>query len=182
MTYLKPRRWWARPLTFLWRCQTKNITEQIAMGATYLDIRVRYDKKHGGWRLCHGIVHLGDKCYTMLPGLLRELPEMSMRVVLERGDSIDEERFVGLSQVIRQRFPNVTLFGIKAGWETIYCNKEIENIVADLFYKPSDSAKGLWSNLWYALTHLSTIVSYSKKIPYSELKEYNNIIYLVDRI
>lgn len=182
MTYLKARRWWARPVATLWRAQTKNVAEQIASGATYLDIRVRYDKKCGRWRLCHGIVDLGDKSYSMLSSLLRELPEMSMRVILERGDIIDEERFAGLSHILLQRFPHISLLVIKSGWKVIYTNKEIENIVADIFYKPFDSAKGLWRNLWHTITHLTTIANYAKNTPYSDLKEDTEIIYLVDRI
>lgn len=55
-TYLKPRKWWMRLINFTSKCQKLTINEQVEHGVRYFDFRIRYDKKLGAFRNCHGLV------------------------------------------------------------------------------------------------------------------------------
>lgn len=44
-SYLKSKKWWMRPFSFMARCQSKNIKEQyITYGVRCFDLRIRYDE------------------------------------------------------------------------------------------------------------------------------------------
>ena len=67
-SYLPPRHKIFNFFKGFWRCQDKNINEQLASGVEYLDVRVRYTFD-GKVRLCHGIVDYGGE-YADLAGLV----------------------------------------------------------------------------------------------------------------
>lgn len=59
-TYLKPRKWWMRLISFTSKCQKLSIDEQLKHGVRYFDFRIRYDKELGLFLNCHGLVEYTD--------------------------------------------------------------------------------------------------------------------------
>lgn len=60
-SYLPPRRWWMRPISFMAKCQRFDIrTQYEKYGVRCFDLRVRFNK-HGLGIVCHGIV---EYCFT----------------------------------------------------------------------------------------------------------------------
>lgn len=142
MTYLPPRRWWARPIARWWRCQSRPVAEQYAAGVRHLDIRVRRDDAYH-WRLCHGAVDLATTPQLSLSSLLAPIinaaPQATIRLVLERGDAATRQAFYGAILP-----PAVTERAIKTPWVHLY---QDPRPAADHYYKPLDTARPWWRQL-----------------------------------
>ena len=69
----------------------------------------------GAWRLCHGLVDL-DMERGSLGALLDELAGLRVRLILERGDSLE---FEVLIPRLRERYPNLSFACIKKGWRVL---------------------------------------------------------------
>ena len=54
-TYLRPRKWWQRLISWTAQCQDKTITEQYKAGVRCFDLRIKRGKK-GGLCIAHGLV------------------------------------------------------------------------------------------------------------------------------
>ncbi len=173
MTFLKARRWWARPFTRYWRCQEHNVARQVRQGkARLLDIRVRQDKA-GKWRFCHGFIDLGKMCSSSLPELLNDHViaqagnRVKIRLVFERGSS--KEAFYTAIHEIAKTMPQVVRAAIKSPWTDLF-NYEWRSV--DCYFKPIVTDKPLWKQLrklWavlvttpreYALSHRDDITEH----------------------
>lgn len=68
-TYLNPRKWWMKPFSWMAKCQNNTILNQIILGATVFDFRIRLkgyidpDNLINNVRIVHGLVEYGDN-YT----------------------------------------------------------------------------------------------------------------------
>jgi len=117
-TYLTPRKWWGRLLAFTARCQRVYYTEQIDLGATMFDVRVRFDKD-GKHILCHGLIEYKE--YAPVLYLLTTLNYRAaslnipyyVRVVLEsrRPSEEQKEHFRSWCQALQQLHKNLVFFG-----------------------------------------------------------------------
>lgn len=132
-TYLRARRRVMELFSGIWRTQRLTLEEQRAAGVGYVDVRIRRTKvlsrngnfalkcshatkRERGWRLCHGLVDL-DMEWDSLGALLDELTGLRVRLILERGDSLE---FEVLIPRLRERFPNLSFACIKKGWRVLY--------------------------------------------------------------
>ena len=185
-SYLQPR---YRIFDFFkgfWRCQDKNINEQIANGVEYLDVRVRYtfDCKV---RLCHGFVDYGKE-YNSLAELVDDLinknipttkskkKKIHYRIILERGNRFSFES--DTDEIIENQIKdnsNAVLdwVVIKKGWKTYYQNFGKLTIVDVCFKK--------WNifNIIYALFGGNPIKMHAEK---NDAYDNSNIILFKDYI
>ena len=147
-SYLQPRYKIFNLFKGFWRCQDKNIHEQIASGVEYLDVRVRYtfDCKV---RLCHGFVdydkeydslaELVEECiYKNVPATKSKKKKIHYRLILERGNRFSFES--DTDEIIENQIkdnPNAVLdwVVIKKGWNTYYQNFGKVTIVDVCFKK-----------------------------------------------
>ena len=134
-SYLQPRHKIFNFFKGFWRCQDKNIKEQLSSGVEYLDVRVRYtfDCKV---RLCHGLVDFGkeynsiaelveDLIYKNVPTTKSKKKKIHYRLILERGNrfSFESDTDEIMVNQIKDN-PNAILdwVVIKKGWKTYYQN------------------------------------------------------------
>ncbi len=101
------------PVSFLWRTQRHSVWSQMADGARYLDIRVRRTKS--GWRACHGLVDLRWR-FATLDGLLDLFGDRRIRLILERGSSLEFETLV---QRLAEAHGNLSFACVKKGWRVL---------------------------------------------------------------
>ena len=68
-TYLNARKWWMKPFSWMAKCQNNTILNQIQLGATVFDFRIRLkgyidpDNLINNVRIVHGLVEYGNN-YT----------------------------------------------------------------------------------------------------------------------
>lgn len=82
MTYLPTKKWWMRPLAIFAKCQDKSLEQQIALGARYFDIRVRFDK-NGNPILAHGLVEYEGNVWDALKTIAQCVEVPYVRIMLE---------------------------------------------------------------------------------------------------
>lgn len=126
-SYLKPKRWWMRPFSFMARCQKADIRRQWTEGVRCFDLRVRFDSD-GEPFLCHGLMRYEGDVNTMLYELntyASEAHEMALvRVMLEDNILSDvgfqESQYAYFCHRIETAplFTHLRFFGgwTKAGW------------------------------------------------------------------
>ena len=185
-SYLQPRYKIFNLFKGFWRCQDKNIHEQIASGVEYLDVRVRYtfDCKV---RLCHGFVdydkeydslaELVEECiYKNVPATKSKKKKIHYRLILERGNRFSFES--DTDEIIENQIkdnPNAVLdwVVIKKGWKTYYQNFGKVTIVDVCFKK--------WNifNIIYALFGGNPIKMHAEK---HDAYDNRNIILFKDYI
>ena len=185
-SYLQPRHKIFNFFKGFWRCQDKNIHEQIASGVEYLDVRVRYtfDCKV---RLCHSFVDYGkeydslaelveDCIYKNVPATKSKKKKIHYRIILERGNRFSFES--DTDEIIENQIkdnPNAVLdwVVIKKGWKTYYQNFGKVTIVDVCFKK--------WNifNIIYALFGGNPIKMHAEK---HDAYDNRNIILFKDYI
>ena len=134
-SYLQPRYKIFDLFKGFWRCQDKNINEQISSGVEYLDVRVRYTSE-GMVRLCHGFVDYGNE-YADLGALIyyyiwrntstKKHPKKKIhyRLILERGNRFSFESDIDKIRWIEKTHNYNAVLDwvvIKNGWKTYYQN------------------------------------------------------------
>lgn len=149
LTYLPPRRWWARLFRPFWQCQDKTAAAQYAAGARRMDIRIRRTHR-GTWRPCHGIIDLGTRDYPSLRALLQAhniypREELSLRIVLERVNDLEAD-----THFFKQLLAYACIEGyiiaeaaIKSPWQCFLGPDSTPTV--DHYHKPLDTARP-----WYA--------------------------------
>lgn len=147
-SYLQPRYKIFNFFKGFWRCQDKNINEQLASGVEYLDVRVRYtfDCKV---RLCHGFVDYGkeydslaelvEECiYKNVPATKSKKKKIHYRIILERGNRFSFESDtdeIMVNQIKDNTNAVLDWVVIKKGWKTYYQNFGKVTIVDVCFKK-----------------------------------------------
>ena len=185
-SYLPPRYKIFNLFEGFWRCQEKDIKEQLASGVNYLDVRVRYTSD-GMVRLCHGLVDYGkeydslaelieDCIYKNVPATKSKKKKIHYRLILERGNRLyfeadaDEIR---VYQVKDNRNALLDWVVIKKGWKTYYQNFGKLTIVDVCFKK--------WNifNIIYALFGGNPTKRHAEK---NDAYDNSNIILFKDYI
>ena len=169
-SYLQPRYKIFNFFNGFWRCQDKNINEQLASGVEYLDVRVRYtfDCKV---RLCHGFVDYGkeydslaelvEECiYKNVPATKSKKKKIHYRLILERGNRFSFESDtdeIMVNQIKDNLNAVLDWVVIKKGWKTYYQNFGKLTIVDVCFKK--------WNifNIIYALFGGNPIKMHAEK-------------------
>ncbi len=151
LTYLPPRRWWARLLRPFWQCQDKTAVNQIADGAARLDIRVRRDHR-GRWWPCHGAIDLWARSYLTLTALLEAhniypLADLSLRVVLERtaDTEADIRHFRDAVAFAIARGYDIPEAAVKSPWQWLLGPDTTP--AEDHYHKPLDTARPWYRQL-----------------------------------
>lgn len=120
MTYLKPKKWYWKPLIWTARCQRKSIYDQFfKYGVRMFDIRVRFTKT-GDITFAHGPIEFkGDVHLTM--SLLNSYAEsvdtpVYCRVMLEsnsemKDQSLQDEHFSYFCENLEEDYPIIKFFG-----------------------------------------------------------------------
>ena len=177
-TYLNPIHNIFKLFKFLWRTQTKTITEQYNYGVRYFDIRVKY--KRNRWYICHGLV-IFNVAFASLKHIIDffnlHYPGSKLRIIYEKGNFEDI-----FKQEIRELLDNETLSYacIKSKWKVLV-NKD--PIINDYTYRPFLSDLSLWENI-KRMNLFSTIKKWAKKHNPKINKDIinNNILYFMDYI
>lgn len=120
LTFAAPRHWWWRLLTPCWRCQTKDIEQQIAVGVRSFDIR--FVRKDISWLSAHGMVTLNIDPVETVRRINELCPNAYVRLILERGDEADKAFFHRLCGDLEESYPGLRFFGgyYKPTWEQLY--------------------------------------------------------------
>lgn len=116
-TYLSPKKWWMKLLSFTAKCQNLNIYDQYKLGVRCFDLRVRFSKS-GDMILAHGIIEYDYSEFNIVEDLwfLNKLSTddfpIYIRVVNEvrnqKHDTIEnEKRFEKLCRKFECLFPNL---------------------------------------------------------------------------
>ncbi|MCR5362445.1 MAG: hypothetical protein K6E73_10635 [Bacteroidales bacterium] len=99
MSYLPVRQWWLRPFMAWGRCQTKNLTEQLAAGVRYFDLRIKF-AADGDACFGHGLLNYRhDDAPEDIIGALCRMAEQThqtvhLRILLEqRATEARQEQF-----------------------------------------------------------------------------------------
>lgn len=178
-TYLKAKNKIYELFSFLWRTQTKSIKEQQKLGVQYLDIRV-HRTVDNQWELCHGIVNF-EKKYCLFSDILKEYKDFNIRLILEKGDELDEKFFRKEIFYLPKLFKNLSCVVIKKNWVVLL---EEKFIIKDYSYVPFYSNLSFWKNI-KRMNWFSTIKKWAKKhkpIITQKMKEDQNVVHFIDLI
>ena len=141
LTFNTPRYKIFNLFKFLWRTQTKSIEEQIKSGVTYFDIRVRRDKNV--WRVCHGLVDF-KITFDKLDNILFYFAPYDVRLILEKGNTKDEELFIQQIKKLNIMYHNLNFAAIKKGWKVLV--NDTKELV-DYTFLPFLSNISFWQNI-----------------------------------
>lgn len=132
LTFARPAHKWAYLGIPFWKCQTKNITQQITQaGCRAFDIRFAplpsqttiTQRVSGIWRSAHGAIDLDIDPVEQIETIARLCPQGAfVRLILEKGDSVAKENFRTTCRMLQRTFPQLTFYGgnYKPTWEYVY--------------------------------------------------------------
>lgn len=157
-SFQKAKLWILNLFSFLWRCQTKNINEQIKSNVEYFDVRVRYDKKSDCWRTCHGIVDF-RQCFKRIENITEKFKDKRLRIILERYCDYGWYKFRSQIDVAQKKYGNIYFSAAKKGWKILIDN---DKSLIDYTFVPWLSDLSFFKNI---LNHnfFSTIKRWAKK-------------------
>lgn len=123
LSYLKPQ-WWLRPFSWIGRCQSLTIEQQLAYGVRYFDIRVK---------ICHNRICSGHGLLTYkieFGGIGNFLHKIRLekgcivRLTLENKKATEEQKdsFKTMCECWKFLYSNITFVGgyQKGTWEHLY--------------------------------------------------------------
>ena len=116
-SYLPPKKWWMKIISFTGRCQNKDIIEQYNLGARCFDLRIRF--KDNKFILAHGIIEYDinkSSLFYDLYYLNSQKDKVYIRILHEcrtkkqyTEESINN--FIGFVIELQRRFTNLIFFG-----------------------------------------------------------------------
>lgn len=116
MTYATPTKWWMKPFKKYGECQTLSIKEQLNIGVTYFDLRIRFDKK-GKPYFCHGLLEFSEDVNSVLSMLDSHCDKspIYLRLMLEitKEDKKQEEMFDEYRLYIAKNYSNLNIWFCK---------------------------------------------------------------------
>lgn len=128
----KPLKWWMRPFSFLYKCQTKTITRLIDDGVTFFDIRVSFNgnKAIGS----HGLAKFDAEATSYINLICFNVEEPVIRIILENGNEEDKVKFKEWAHLLQIYQPNAKFIGgnYKPTWERLveFTNDDVhDNII-----------------------------------------------------
>lgn len=157
LTFATPCNLWGWLVSFVWRCQSRDILSQIDRGARAFDIRVVRHK--GAWMGAHGVVSLDVSPLDALLRINTYCKGACVRLILERGTELDKQKFRVFCRTAQRRCSNLHFFGgnFKPDWQEIYHFDDPVGIAAEkTLQQHVGSMKSWWGKicprLW-AATH-----------------------------
>lgn len=169
-SYLPPTKWLMRLLSFVAKCQAKNIREQYEDGVRLFDLRVRFTH-YGFLILAHGLAEYdASGLEADLRWLNNQLDVVYVQVVLEIGksDCMQELAFVNWCKTIRRRYKNIIFVGFhrKFDWKQLIDDKHEDLPIAGCFASaPSEKwyskINDLWPWLWAKLHNREVLQAYN---------------------
>ena len=166
MTYLTPKNWLLRLISFTAKCQSKTIREQIEKyGVELVDLRFRFNKK-GKVSFAHGMMEYKgdlDFIHSVLE-YLNSFEKFPVRVLLENKDEYAKEYFKEWCKTIEGKYTNIRFFcgRNKWTWEQLYKFNSVEPSVEDKYSsnntnEPGKPITGTYLDdlcpIWYAKTN-----------------------------
>lgn len=127
MTYLRPKKWWMRLISFTSKCQNWGISGQYDMGARYFDLHIRVTKKNK-IVFAHGLMEYQENVF-MIFNIIKNFNERCyIRIVHENsfGKSTSDS-IIGLVEfLIHDMGMNVHCYIDKKTGDVITYNEDIE--------------------------------------------------------
>lgn len=120
MTYLKPKKWWMHLGRFMAKCQNLDYRKQYECGVKWFDFRLSFDK-YGNVQFSHGLVdYTGVNVYDVFQ-YISSKPDVSCRIILEKGNAEDELRFIEYIRHLLTVYPTirVTQVAVKNVWRNM---------------------------------------------------------------
>ena len=137
-SYLSPRKWWMKLISFTAKCQSYNIIDQYKVGVRCFDLRVRFNKTE--LIIAHGMIEyniLEEELFDDLE-YLNSKRDVCIRILHEvRTKKLHTEEaienFVDFTIKLQCKFPNIKF----------WCGKNLYNLENDYEfpYKPSCEEK-----------------------------------------
>ena len=155
-TFRRADKWWMRIFNFVTRCQSKDIDEQLRLGACIFDLRLRLVGDE--WRVAHGATTYGLLPYDDLFNLNSQTDGVYCRVLLEYNkepkdcDNITT-RFNDICADLERRYPDIRFFGGNCKWKwskTVHDFRRKSPKFIDAYSSMADDNKvnDLWPWLW----------------------------------
>lgn len=111
LSYLKPRQWWLRPLSWTAKCQDLDISRQWDVGVRYFDVRVRF---RGNTAIsAHGIFDYEiplRSVFSLLDSRARD-EECVVRLMLEKKGNSEDLFFRSFVEIVKRKYPNLIFVG-----------------------------------------------------------------------
>lgn len=157
LTYAGPARWWGWLCVSVWRCQRKNVREQIEAGCRAFDIRLSRNVGANGddaedmWVSAHGIVDLKLNPVAAIEEIARLCPDAYVRVTLEKERGADDrEDFRRTCRWLEAQFPEMTFFNgrLKPGWVKLYAFKKEDGVEESLAQRCGSMSGTWWGKAW----------------------------------
>lgn len=157
----------------VWKTQELDELDQVDLGVRYFDFRVQYTKK--GIKLCHGLVN-----FTSWSGLRYVCdfveglyPACKYRIILEKGNKADEERFEKEIKELLSEYPNLDWAVIKKDWKTIkHTNYKIVDYCCKL-----NTAKDVLNLAKYGFSIKNWCKKNNPKITEEMIKDKNTVYF-----
>lgn len=115
-TFLPVKQWYLKPFAFMARCQSLNITQQMALGIRSFDLRIRF-KKDGLFTIAHGMFEYESYTQDLIEDLnLLNKHHCTLRIIHEvrnskQNSESDKTLFRNVCDTIKNDFPNLILWG-----------------------------------------------------------------------
>lgn len=109
-----------RLITFAWRCQHPGaIDRAIQQGIRFYDIRLC--RHRGLWYAAHGCIRIKANPVWAILQIARQVPDPTIRLILEHGDPDDCQAFITLAHELQDRCSNVRFIGgnYKPTWKKL---------------------------------------------------------------
>lgn len=179
-TYLKPRKWWMRLLSFMAKCQDVDMLSQYNdYDVRCFDLRIRFDEKSGDVKIAHGIIEYSVSDFTIhnMLRILNGKKDVFVRVLLETRTKKQYTTnqimlFRNFCDNIVKQYRNITFFGGRNLYNWVEDYKFEHNFSIDNMY--ASVQKPMLIDDWYPRLYAKLN---NKKI---FLNEFTNDILMID--
>lgn len=158
MSYLKPRHWWMKLFSFIYKCQDKTIRQQLLEGVRDFDIRIAVDDDFN-YCFAHGIVKFRSTSTDNIVSIFRllngksytERIPINVRLIFEEPyhTKLTEEktkRFIYLIYDLLNSYKYINLYEFRRKYDWKNLTPEFNrNVDYEQFIS---SMNGKWYNSW----------------------------------
>lgn len=156
-TYLRPRTWWQRALSWMARCQDITISEQYRLGTRVFDFRIRMYGNEP--RIAHGLVEYKGDIHAILAWLDEKAKASgeTVWVTLVNEDTLkssDPAYFGKFGRICEKNYKNLDfeLVSSKKTWTMMkYFTKAGWTRSFPMFWRFTKSRPLPWPRLWYKI-------------------------------
>lgn len=119
LSYLKPQ-WYLRPLAWVGRCQSLTIEQQLGMGVSYFDIRVRFRK--GKIISGHGLLNYNVNMLSIMEMINENHAVVRLTLEDKKASQQEIDEFVLFCITCEKAYENISFVGgyQKGTWKRLY--------------------------------------------------------------